>query len=325
MDATAAESSGTDAFWRALWVRTALKGLLVVLLYFVLFEIAERTVLAGVAAAHLRPLHLARGLGAAILLATWSFLHIRRAHVESEAETRLRLARLESQVRHQEKMASLGVLAAGFAHDLGNPLASLATELELLEDEQDPAVLRESLDVLRRHVGRMNRTLREMVDFARRRRSELTDISIASAVNDSTRLVRYDPRWKAVKLTVEVPEDLPRVSMIEDHLDFVLINLMLNAADAMPGGGALAVNAWQDGRFVEIHVKDSGSGMSPEVLAKAKQPLFTTKGTGRGTGLGLSVSEGIVRAAGGSLDIASEVGVGTEVAIRLPAAEERHG
>src|SRR5262249_44193510 len=79
---------------------------------------------------------------------------------------------LEAQVRHQEKMASLGVLAAGFAHDLGNPLASLSTELELLDGEEEVARFRESLGVLRRHVGRMSRTLREMVDFARRRREE---------------------------------------------------------------------------------------------------------------------------------------------------------
>lgn len=328
----AATSSSTalpfvrDTFWRTLWVRTALLGLVVVVAYFAAFEIVEHTLLASSSPARIHALHIARGVAAAILLATWAFFRIRRVHLSAEDEMRLYLARLEAQIRHQEKMASLGTLAAGFAHDLGNPLASLATELELLEGERDPAVLRESLDVLRRHVDRMSRTLREMVDFARRRRDELTDIEIASAVTDSTRLVRYDPRWKSVKLSVDVPADLPRVSMVEDHLDFVLINLMLNAADAMPKGGELAVSARRAGDRVEIHVKDSGHGMAPDVLAKAKQPLFTTKGAGHGTGLGLSVSEGIVRAAGGTLDIASQAGRGTDVTIRLPiASEAAHG
>ena len=225
---------------------------------------------------------------------------------------------LEAQVRHQEKMASLGVLAAGFAHDIGNPLASLSTELELLDGEDDVARYRESLGVLRRHVSRMSATLREMVDFARRRRDEVTDVSIALAVRDSARLVCHDPRWKDVHLGVDVPADLPSVRMVEDHLVLVLVNLMLNAADAMPKGGSLTVTARHvDGR-VDLRVRDTGVGMTPDVLAKALTPLFTTKTAGRGTGLGLSVSQTIVKSVGGALRLESTPGVGTDVIIKLP-------
>ncbi len=328
-------------FWWRLWLRIALQGALLVAGIFLAYELLERTALAGVNPDTLHYLHLARGMGTAFLLGTWSFLHIRRARLEcdermekdlSSLEARVRertreleearavAALLEAQVRHQEKMAGLGVLAAGFAHDMGNPLASLSTELEMLEGEDDVARFRESLDVLRRHVGRMSRTLREMVDFARRRREEVTDVSIASAVADSARLVLHDPRWQNVKLSVDVPPDLPPVRMVEDHLVLVLVNLMINAGDAMPDGGALTISARLRGGFVDLRIRDAGHGMSADVLAKVKAPLFTTKPRDRGTGLGLAVCDNVVRSVGGEMTITSSPGLGTEVAIALPAA-----
>lgn len=228
---------------------------------------------------------------------------------------------LEAQVRHQEKMASLGLLAGGIAHDLGNPLASLSSELELLEGEEDLARVRASFDVLRRHVDRISRTLREMVEFARRRRDEVADVSIAAAVDDSARLVQHDPRWRKISLVREIPADLPAIRMVEDHLVMVLVNLMLNAADAMPDGGTLTVRAKSKGRTVELSVRDTGVGMTPEVLAKAMTPLFTTKGDKRGTGLGLSVCRSVIQGVGGGIRIESAVGRGTEVIIALPGAE----
>lgn len=227
---------------------------------------------------------------------------------------------LEAQVRHQEKMSSLGMLTAGFAHDLGNPLASLSTELEMLDYEDDVTQMRGSLGVLREHVGRMTRTLREMVDFARRRRDEVADISIAEAVADSARLVQHDPRWRHMNLVVDVSPEIPPVHMVEDHLVLVFVNLMLNAADAMPRGGTLTISARRDDRdgSVDVRVHDTGEGMTPDVLARAKTPLFTTKGQ-RGTGLGLSVCDNIVRSAGGRLDVSSVRGAGTTVTVHLPA------
>lgn len=411
IETAAADHAPVHTFWRDLWARTAVEGAALVLLYFVGWELAERSFLAETISSNLHAAHLFRGVGAALMLGTWSFLRIRSARLLSDADTQEHLARLEervrertreleearaftellfsslrerivvldlegrtiksnrgaedeaseaghvweleripvpdkdggpgfvievsrdvtqqknleAQVRHQEKMAGLGMLTAGFAHDLGNPLASLSTELELLEGEEDATQLRESLGVLRNHVARMSRTLREMVDFARRRRDEVSDVSIAAAVADSARLVRHDPRWKKVELKVVAPNDLRPVHMVEDHLVLVLVNLMLNAADAMPEGGMLTVTARALGPNVELRVRDDGTGMAPDVLARAKAPLFTTKGSTRGTGLGLAVCDGIVRAVGGSLDITSTVGAGTEVVVRLPAKAASDG
>lgn len=228
---------------------------------------------------------------------------------------------LEAQLRHQEKMASLGLLAGGIAHDLGNPLASLSSELELLEGEDDIDRMRESLDVLRKHVGRISRTLREMVGFARRRGEEVTDVGIASAIDDTARLVFHDGRFRRVELVRDVPRDLPAISMVEDHLVMVLVNLMLNAADAMPEGGKLFMTARAEGANVALTVRDTGVGMAPEVLAKAMTPLFTTKGERKGTGLGLSVCRSVIQAVGGTIHLESEPGRGTTVSLTLPRAD----
>lgn len=411
MDARATIASAPQAreSWRDLWTRTAALGALLVVAYFVAWEIAERTMLAG---ADKHVIHLVRGIAGALMLATYCFFEIRRSRLACDADmdrlverledrvrartreaaeareliellfdslresivvldkdgcvvkaNRMALSdrpraeeraweietiavpdedggtrfvievgrdvteqrNLEAQVRHQEKMAGLGVLAAGFAHDLGNPLASLSAELELLEGEDDVARLSESLGVLRRHVARMSRTLREMVDFARRRRDEVTDVSIALAVEDSARLVRHDPRWKKVRLDVALPSDLPSVRMVEDHLVLVLVNLMLNAADAMPNGGTLTVSGRRAGDDVELRLRDTGIGMSPQVLARALTPLFTTKPGGRGTGLGLAVSSSVLKSVGGSMRLESLEGEGTTVVIGLPGGSGADG
>lgn len=430
--------------WHLIWARAAAPGLLLLVLYFGGFEVIERVLLEDASKAMLHAVHLARGIGAAMFLATWAFFSVRRmrARVDAElsanvqtlehavhdrtreledaraftellfdslrerilvldhdgrvvkanrvaselagmpllgqrcsgafpacaaaggclaqgcadaelatairpdGEGRLwdielipvpgadgrpelflevgrdvtRQKSLEAQVLHQEKMAGLGVLTAGFAHDLGNPLASLASELELLEDETDATAMRASLAVLRNHVGRMSRTLREMVDFARRRRDELGDVSVADVVADTVRLVRHDQRWKRVSLSLDVPLDLPSVHIVEDHLVLVLLNLMLNAADAMPDGGNLSVSARSERGAVKIAVRDTGVGMTDAVRTNALKPLFTTKTGSGGTGLGLSVSNDVVRAAGGHLYLDSRPGEGTLVEISLPAA-----
>ncbi len=232
--------------------------------------------------------------------------------------------RLEAVVVHQEKMASLGVLAAGIAHDIGNPLASLSSELEMLELETDPCRMGDSIGVLREHVDRIGRALREMVDFARRRGDEEPGaVSVATAVDDALRLLKHDRRMRDVALIADVPHELPAVRIVEDHLVLILVNLALNALDAMPAGGTLRVHATadEDAGEVRVTVSDTGPGMSPEILARVLDPLYTTKAASGGTGLGLTVSDSVVRAAGGRLAIASEPGRGTEVTVTLLAED----
>jgi len=340
------DDAGSRTFWRTLWAKIAISGALLVALYFGAWELFESVALEGAGVDRIHVLHIVRGVGAALLLGTFTFASVRRAKIESDVRSAAYLEALErrfeerghtlaqiqeanelleTQVHHQEKMASLGVLAAGFAHDLGNPLASLSTELELLEGEADVQRFRESAAVLRRHVLRMGTMLREIVDFARRRSDQVTDVSIGAAIADSSRLVCHDPRWRTVKLEVDIPGDLPTVRMVEDRLVLVLVNLMLNAADAMPSGGEVRIRAEHDGGSVRIVLADTGTGMAPDVLARVGTPMFTTKAVGRGTGLGLAVSRRILEAVGGRLDVASRVGEGTVVTLTIPCEEVSRG
>jgi signal transduction histidine kinase len=227
---------------------------------------------------------------------------------------------LEARVRSQEKLAALGVLSSGIAHDIANPLASMSSELELLESEEDAAKMRESLSVLRRQVDRIGRTLREMTDFARRRGDDHSPVAVDVAIHDALRMVRHDPRARRVSIQTEVSPNLPDLQLVEDHLVMVLVNLLLNAFDAMPEGGRLTLRAELDaGGGVRLLVSDTGKGMSPEVKRRALEPLFTTKPQGRGTGLGLTVSADVMRSLGGSLEIDSNSGRGTTVRLLFPS------
>jgi signal transduction histidine kinase len=232
---------------------------------------------------------------------------------------------LEIRLRSQEKLAALGVLAAGIAHDIGNPLASMSSELELLEAERDLARVHGSLAVVGKQIGRISRTLREMTDFARRRGDERSLVSVQVAVEDALRMVRHDPRARRITIESEVAQGLPELSMVEDHLVMVLVNLLINAFDAMPQGGSVQLQAEPDLGGVLVWVKDSGAGMTPEVRRRALEPLFTTKPGGTGTGLGLTVSADLMHSVGGSLEIDSELGVGTQVRLRFPATAAAAG
>jgi signal transduction histidine kinase len=243
--------------------------------------------------------------------------------------------RFEAASRDQERLAAVGVLAAGIAHDIANPLASMSSELELLEIEiarergrvdrssspkaTDLARISESIRVVRGEAERIRRALRDMTDFARRRNEDQTLVPVGVAIEDAVRMVRHDVRARRVRFHVELAKDLPPVKIVEDHLVSVIVNLLLNALDAMPDGGDLTITAEAVGRFVHVSVKDSGHGMSEDVLRRATEPLFTTKQAGRGTGLGLSISADVMRAAGGSLDIESAPGLGTTVHLTCPA------
>jgi len=226
---------------------------------------------------------------------------------------------VEAQLRYQEKLAALGVLAAGIAHDIANPLASMSSELEMLERERDLDMVHESISELRKQVARIGRTLRDMNDFARRRGDEASAVSVDEAIDDALRMVQHDPRARKVAVTKDVAAGLPRLRLVEDQVVMVLVNLLINAYDAMPNGGHVRVTAKAraDGG-VELAVIDDGTGMTDEVRRRATEPMFTTKAHGRGTGLGLSVSADVMKAYGGALELDSSPGRGTTVTLAFP-------
>jgi signal transduction histidine kinase len=227
--------------------------------------------------------------------------------------------KLEARLLHQEKMATFGLVAAGVAHEMGNPLSSIEAQLQLLDPGSLPGETDAVVATVRQEVARLARILRELVDFARRRRDEATLVSVQSVVGDALRLLRHDRRMRGVTLDEDYDFETPPVVLIEDHLMQVVLNLLLNALDAMPSGGSLRIEVGAADSRVALRVHDTGIGMSRAVLARCFEPLFTTKEPGRGTGLGLSISRDILRAAGGDLEMHSVAGRGTTAVVTLPA------
>lgn len=225
--------------------------------------------------------------------------------------------------RHQEKMASLGLLVAGFAHDLGNPLASLSSELELLREE-DPGKIRESLDIVNEHVKRIKRKLHDIVKFAHRPDENKQDVDIREAIDHALKLTRYDYRARRIQFNIDT-DDVPPVQIKNDDLVLILVNVIINAFDAMPQGGELSINASMTPTGdVLLTVADTGVGMDAATLQQATQPLFTTKNINNGTGLGLTMVDQLIGSAGGELTLASEPGCGSRIMLRLPVVTSDH-
>jgi C4-dicarboxylate-specific signal transduction histidine kinase len=212
---------------------------------------------------------------------------------------------LQAQMTHHEKMAAFGLLAAGVAHEIGNPLASIQAQLRMSREARDPERTGQTLEVVDKEVARIGRLLRELVEFARRRRDEVVLVSLNRVVDDVVRLLGHDPRARNVRIETDLSSGLPGVRAREDDLVQVLLNLGINALDAMPDGGSLTFETAHIDGDVLVRVLDTGAGITREARAHLFEPFFTTKAPGRGTGLGLFVSKGIVEALAGRLELES--------------------
>ncbi|MGB7293295.1 MAG: ATP-binding protein [Thermodesulfobacteriota bacterium] len=231
---------------------------------------------------------------------------------------------LEAQVIHQEKMAALGLLAAGVAHEIGNPLTSLSSLVQYSQRECYDESVQETLSLMRSHIDRIAAIVREMVDFARPPKYEwcLTDVN--EVIKSAMGIARYDPRGNNVEMKASLDPDIPLINLIPDQLLQTCLNLMLNSFDAMPTGGELTISSKQVNGEVKITFKDSGCGMDKEVMGHMFEPFFTTKEVGKGMGLGLSVSYGIIKNFEGQILVDSQIGRGTTLTVVLPFKKESH-
>lgn len=219
-----------------------------------------------------------------------------------------------------EKLATAGVLAAGVAHEVNNPLASISSLAQTLQKRAADAADRETLETILGEISRISSILRDLTDFARAPEPRRAPCDLNRIVEASLRLVAVDRRLKRLDVVSELEPDLPSLLLDADQLQQVMLNLLLNAGDSTPEGGRLTVRTRHDRSLgaVEVTVTDTGDGIPPDVLRRVFDPFFTTKPPGHGTGLGLSVCYGIVSAHGGQIDIESPPGGGTAVRIRLP-------
>ena len=227
--------------------------------------------------------------------------------------------RQDEMLTRTQRMESIGTLASGIAHDLNNVLTPLLLSTQLLAASEDDPGRARMLDGMRQTVERGSDMIRQVLTFARGVEGERVVVDIAALCRRFAEFCR-DILPKDVVVEIDAEEGLAVLGDPTQLLQ-VLMNLATNARDAMPGGGGLRLRARGDGERVAIEVADDGVGMSAEVLARVFEPFYTTKGIGRGTGLGLPVSQAIARTHGGSLDAVSRPGEGTVFRLELPRTE----
>lgn len=229
-------------------------------------------------------------------------------------------ARLEEQLQHAEKMASVGLLAAGLAHEVNTPLAGISSYTQLLRGQLEAADPRQGLlEKIERQSFRAAKIINGLLNFSRSSGTEFGAVDLNKVLLDVLSLVEHQIEASKIRVRRELAGELPAVRGNENRLQQVFFNLVLNARDAMPRGGWLTIATSADGDTVVAEVRDTGHGIRREHIRRIYDPFFTTKGIGQGTGLGLSVSYGIVQEHGGAIFVDSTPEQGTTFQVALPA------
>jgi two-component system NtrC family sensor kinase len=251
-----------------------------------------------------------------------------------EATRELRIAQAEA--ARSEKLASVGLLAAGIAHELNNPLTGVLTFAHLVRNElEDGSPQAEDLDLVIQETKRCAAIIRRLLDFAREKTPEKSYVDVNQLIEECAQLVRQSAHLADIVIETDLDEDLPPVWMDADLMKQVVMNMLVNAQHAIGKDGTIFIGtclsedcpgaAMKDAGapMVEITIRDDGCGIEEGNLHRIFDPFFTTKGVGKGTGLGLSVSHGTIAAHRGTIEVDSKVGEGTEFRICLPTRSRK--
>jgi len=255
-----------------------------------------------------------------------------------DATRELHMAQAEA--ARSEKLASVGLLAAGIAHELNNPLTGVLTFSHLVRKQMpDGSPEAEDLDLVIKETKRCAVIIRRLLDFAREKTPEKKFSDLNSLVEQTVQLIKKSAQIAEIDIILDLDPSLPEIWIDEDLVKQVIMNLLVNAQHATSRGGSVTVRTRVDNPkhpgeedavvkpMAEITVADTGCGIPQDNLQRIFDPFFTTKGVGKGTGLGLSVSHGTIAAHGGTIEVDSEEGVGSEFRIYLPldvsAGEEK--
>jgi signal transduction histidine kinase len=233
------------------------------------------------------------------------------------------LQQTQEQLRQTERLAELGTLASGMAHEIGTPMNVILGRAEYLMQRTQEEQTKKGLETIVTQVERITKIMNQLLTFARRRPSERQPIDLEQTVRDCLEVMSERIMRHGIEIETDFDPTLPPVHADQDHMSQVLLNLFINAVQAMPEGGRLRVGLAGTDNHATITVADSGHGISPEHLSKIFDPFFTTKEVGKGTGLGLTVVHGIIQEHGGSITAKSEPGQGTTFMISLPLSQER--
>lgn len=233
----------------------------------------------------------------------------------------------QARVLHQDKMMSLGRLAASVVHEINNPLSGILNYARLMKRVLDRGTLEREhvdkfsryLDLVESETGRCSRIVSNLLSFSRQSRIEFTNVDLKEVLDRSVLLSSHRLKLQNIALEVRVAEDLLPVKGDMNQLQQCIINLIFNAVDAMPDGGRLTISARREGKGVIVGIRDTGTGIEPDVLPRIFEPFFTTKKEGYGVGMGLSTVYGIVEHHQGKLEVESRPGGGAEFRMWLPS------
>ncbi|MGB2869124.1 MAG: PAS domain S-box protein [Bacteroidota bacterium] len=226
---------------------------------------------------------------------------------------------LEQQLVRSQKMESIGTLAAGIAHEVGNPLTAISSLVQVIQRTTQDVFAKEKLDLINSQINRITRIIRELVDFSRPSTHIVKMADVNQVIRDAMNIVQYGKHVKDIEFSVDLGDKLPSIQVVPDQVVQVFINILMNAVDAIDGKpGTIYLQSRLKGRMVEVTIRDTGKGIDPEDREKIFEPFYTTKEIGRGTGLGLWVSYGIVKNFGGNIIVESKPGEGSTFVVFLP-------
>jgi two-component system NtrC family sensor kinase len=235
---------------------------------------------------------------------------------------------LDERLLQSQKLAAIGELSAGIAHEINNPLAIIRQEAEWLQlllkkleggEALEPAELQGSVRQILQQVDRCTEIIRNLLDFARKRDPVIQAVDLNQIIESMTRLVEKEAGHKNIAIVRHYDENLPAIDSDAPQLRQIILNFLTNAAYAIGQDGEIAITTRRHGEdAVAIIIRDTGCGIAPENLPKIFNPFFTTKPPGQGTGLGLSICHGLILRLGGRIQVESQVGRGAEFTITLP-------
>jgi two-component system NtrC family sensor kinase len=232
----------------------------------------------------------------------------------------------QEQLVHSRKIAAVGTLTSGIAHELNNPINNIVLTAEALKEDFRSMSPEESMGLIQDILTQSERAseiVKGLLDFSRAERPDFEAMSIRALIQDTLKLVRNQLTLSGIHVEDEVPADLPPIHGEKKSLQQVFLNLFINAIQAMLDGGTLRISAHpSDNQWIVIDVSDTGIGIDPEHLSQIFDPFYTTKQVGKGTGLGLSVTYGIVEKHGGHIEVKSRKGQGTTFTVTLPLHKE---
>jgi signal transduction histidine kinase len=242
-----------------------------------------------------------------------------QAELEARIDERTReLQEAQAHLLHQEKMAAFGLLAAGIAHEVGNPLTSISTMVQMLQRRQDDPYTLNKLSLVNGQLQRIQATLRELIEFSRPASGARTRVGLGDVLEEALNIAKYYKRTRGRIASPVLPADLPPLEGVRDQLVQVFLNLVLNAIDATDRGGHIELGVVRSHDGMTVSVRDTGCGIPPEQADRLFQPYFTTKK--HGTGLGLFVTRKMVADHGGHIAFESQPDRGTVFRVWLPIA-----